>query len=151
VESEKRKDLDYSYYVPRHEFEIEKNEIYKDLNKKAETLRDKIEEVDDKHLQNFHQIQRNLDQYVRSTDSLNESVRELNQSFNTMSKTINENIGDIKDVKTRVEKTESTITEKELLKEQRRIEIIKSFFALITTLLGAGGLISWLGPLIFGK
>ncbi|WNM52660.1 hypothetical protein CoNPh17_CDS0185 [Staphylococcus phage S-CoN_Ph17] len=24
MEPEKRKDLDYSYYVPRHEFEIEK-------------------------------------------------------------------------------------------------------------------------------
>lgn len=150
MESEKRKDLD-SFFVPRHEFEIEKNEIYKDLNKKAETLRDRIEEVDDKHVQNFHQMQRNLDQYIRSTDSLNESVKSLNKSVDKMSRTIDENIGDIKDVKTRVEKTESTISEKDLLKEQRRIEIIKSFFALLTTLLGAGGLISWLGPLIFGK
>lgn len=150
MESQSQKELE-NYFIPRHEFESEKNELYKDINRKADNLRDKIEEVDDKHVQNFHQMQRNLDQYIRSTDSLNESVKSLNQSVDKMSDTITENIGDIKDVKTRVEKTESTISEKDLLKEQRKVEMIKSFAAIATTLLGAGGLISWLGPLIFGK
>ncbi len=96
-------------------------------------------------------MQRNLDQYIRSTDSLNESVKALNESVDKMSNTLTDNIDDIKNVKLRVTKTETTISENENLKQQRKIEVIKAISAIITTLLGAGGLISWLGPLIFGK
>ena len=150
MEKPSAQDLE-KYLIPRHEFESEKNEIYKDINKKANSLRDRIEEVDNKHVQNFHQMQRNLDQYIRSTDSLNESVKALNESVDKMSNTLTDNIDDIKNVKLRVTKTETTISENENLKQQRKIEVIKAISAIITTLLGAGGLISWLGPLIFGK
>lgn len=150
MESKKEQELS-NYYVPRHEFESEKNEIFKDFSKETNKLRDKIDEVDDKHTQNFHQMQRNLDQYIRSTDSLNESVKALNDSVTKMSQTLSGNMDEIRNMKSRVEKTESTISEQESLKQQRKIEIIKSFTSIMVTLLGAGGLVSWLGPIIFGR
>lgn len=137
------------FFVPRHEFEKEKNEIYKDIDKKSNRNRDRIQEVDTKHTENFHQLQRNLDQYTTSMDSLNESVKSLNSSVNEMSNSLSSNIQDLKNVTDRVSKTESNISEQDLIKKERKIAMIKLVTGVVTSIIGAGGLLSWLGPLIF--
>lgn len=137
------------FFVPRHEFEKEKNEIYKDIDKKSNRNRDRIQEVDAKHTENFHQLQRNLDQYTSSMDSLNESVKSLNNSVNEMSNSLSSNIQDLKNVTDRVSKTESNISEQDLIKKERKIAMIKLVTGVVTSIIGAGGLLSWLGPLIF--
>lgn len=137
------------FFVPRHEFEKEKNEIYKDIDKKSNKNRDRIQEVDEKHTENFHQLQRNLDQYTNSMDSLNESVKSLNNSVNEMSNSLSSNIQDLKNVTDRVSKTESNISEQDLIKKERKIAMIKLVTGVVTSIIGAGGLLSWLGPLIF--
>ncbi|AWY02954.1 putative membrane protein [Staphylococcus phage VB-SauS-SA2] len=137
------------FFVPRHEFEKEKNEIYKDIDKKSNRNRDRIQEVDTKHTENFHQLQRNLDQYTSSMDSLNESVKSLNSSVNEMSNSLSSNIQDLKNVTDRVSKTESNISEQDLIKKERKIAMIKLVTGVVTSIIGAGGLLSWLGPLIF--
>ena len=137
------------YFIPRHEFEKEKNEFYKDMDKKSNRNRDRIEDVDDKHTENFHQLQRNLDQYTSSMDSLNESVKSLNSSVNAMSDSLSSNIDDLRVVTDRVSKTESSLSEQDLIKKERRIAMIKFATGIVTSLIGAGGLLSWLGPMIF--
>lgn len=137
------------FFVPRHEFEKEKNEIYKDLDKRANRNRDRIQDVDDKHTENFHQLQRNLDQYTSSMDTLNESVKSLNQSVNTMSETLSSNIDDLRKVTDRVSKTETNLSEQDIIKKERRVAMIKLLTGVVTSIIGAGGLLSWLGPLIF--
>lgn len=137
------------YFVPRHEFEKEKNELYKDIDKKANRNRDRIEDVDDKHTENFHQLQRNLDQYTSSMDNLNESVKSLNSSVNAMSDSLSNNIDDLRVVTDRVSRTETSLSEQDLIKKERRIAMIKFATGIVTSLIGAGGLLSWLGPMIF--
>lgn len=137
------------YFVPRHEFEKEKNELYKDIDKKANKNRDRIEDVDDKHTENFHQLQRNLDQYTSSMDSLNESVKSLNSSVNAMSDSLSSNIDDLRAVTDRVSRTETNLSEQDLIKKERKIAMIKFATGIVTSLIGAGGLLSWLGPMIF--
>lgn len=137
------------YFVPRHEFEKEKNELYKDIDKKANRNRDRIEGVDDKHTENFHQLQRNLDQYTSSMDTLNESVKSLNSSVNAMSESLSSNIDDLRVVTDRVSRTETSLSEQDLIKKERRIAMIKFATGIVTSLIGAGGLLSWLGPMIF--
>src|SRR5699024_9974576 len=66
VEKQNSKEELERYFIPRHEFEKEKNEFYKDMDKKSNRNRDRIEDVDNKHTENFYQLQRNLDQYTNS-------------------------------------------------------------------------------------
>lgn len=149
MEKQSRQEELEKYFVPRHEFEKEKNELYKDIDKKSNRNRDRIQEVDGKHTENFHQLQRNLDQYTNSMDSLNESVKSLNNSVTEMSNALSSNIQDLKSVTDRVSKTESSISEQDLIKKERRVAMIKLVTGVVTSLIGAGGLLSWLGPLIF--
>lgn len=137
------------YFVPRHEFEKEKNEFYKDMDKKANKNRDRIEDVDNKHTENFHQLQRNLDQYTNSMDTLNESVKSLNSSVNAMSDSLSGNINDLREVTDRVSRTESNLSEQDLIKRERRVATIKLLTGVVTSIIGAGGLLSWLGPMLF--
>lgn len=149
MEKQSRQEELEKYFVPRHEFEKEKNELYKDIDKKSNRNRDRIQEVDGKHTENFHQLQRNLDQYTNSMDSLNESVKSLNNSVTEVSNALSSNIQDLKSVTDRVSKTESSISEQDLIKKERRVAMIKLVTGVVTSLIGAGGLLSWLGPLIF--
>ena len=149
MEKQSRQEELEKYFLPRHEFEKEKNELYKDIDKKSNRNRDRIQEVDGKHTENFHQLQRNLDQYTNSMDSLNESVKSLNNSVTEMSNALSSNIQDLKSVTDRVSKTESSISEQDLIKKERRVAMIKLVTGVVTSLIGAGGLLSWLGPLIF--
>ncbi|WWT40351.1 hypothetical protein [Staphylococcus phage PT1-4] len=149
MEKQSRQEELEKYFVPRHEFEKEKNELYKDIDKKSNRNRDRIQEVDGKHTENFHQLQRNLDQYTNSMDSLNESVKSLNNSVTEMSNALSSNIQDLKSVTDRVSRTESSISEQDLIKKERRVAMIKLVTGVVTSLIGAGGLLSWLGPLIF--
>lgn len=149
MEKQNRQEELEKYFVPRHEFEKQKNEIYKDIDKKSNSNRDRIQEVDGKHTENFHQLQRNLDQYTNSMDSLNESVKSLNSSVTEMSNTLSGNIQDLKSVTDRVSRTESSISEQDLIKKERKVAMIKLVTGVVTSLIGAGGLLSWLGPLIF--
>lgn len=151
MEEQKNQEELERYFVPRHVFEREKNEIYKDLEKKTNRNRDKIEDVDDKHTENFYQLQRNLDQYTNSMDSLNESVKTLNDSVSEMSTTLSGNINDLKEVTNRVSKTEDTISEQDADKKERRMATLKLAGIIVTSIAGSGGLLSWLGPMIFGK
>lgn len=151
MEEQKNQDELEKYFVPRHVFEKEKNEIYKDLEKKTGKNRDKIEDVDNKHTENFYQLQRNLDQYTNSMDTLNESVKSLNESVSTMSKTLTDNINDLREVTNRVSKTEDTISEQDADKKERKIATLKLAGIIVTSIAGSGGLLSWLGPMIFGK
>ena len=137
------------YFIPRHEFEKEKNEFYKDMDKKSNRNRDRIEDVDNKHTENFYQLQRNLDQYTNSMDTLNESVKSLNGSVNAMSDSLSSNINDLREVTDRVTKTETSLSEQDLIKKERKVAMIKFATGIITSLIGAGGLLSWLGPMIF--
>lgn len=137
------------YFVPRHVFEQEKNNIYKDMDKKANANRDRIQHVDEKHTENFHQLQRNLDQYTASVDNLNDSVKSLNKSVDTMSNSLSENVSDLREITSRVSQTESSLSEQDLAKKERKVAMIKLFTTIITSIIGAGGLLSWLGPMIF--
>ena len=151
MEEQKKQDDLERYFVPLHLFEKEKSQIYKDIEKKTNKNRDKIEEVDDKHTENFYQLQRNLDQYMGTMNNLNESVKSLNESFITMSDTLSNNINDLKTVTDRVSRTEETITEQDINKKERFKSAVKILGIVITSILGSGGLLSWLGPLLFGK
>ena len=124
-------------------------EFYKDMDKKANKNRDRIEDVDNKHTENFYQLQRNLDQYTNSMDTLNESVKSLNNSVNAMSNSLSDNIDDLREVTDRVSRTESNLSEQDLIKKERRVATIKLLTGVVTSIIGAGGLLSWLGPLIF--
>lgn len=137
------------YFIPRHEFEKEKNAFYKDMDKKSNRNRDRIEDVDNKHTENFYQLQRNLDQYTNSMDTLNESVKSLNGSVNAMSESLSGNINDLREVTDRVSRTESNLSEQDLIKRERRVATIKLLTGVVTSIIGAGGLLSWLGPMIF--
>src|SRR5699024_12199847 len=103
------------YFIPRHEFEKEKNEFYKDMDKKSNRNRDRIEDVDNKHTENFYQLQRNLDQYTNSMDTLNERVKFLNRNVNAMSESLSNNIKDLRMVTDRVSKKEKKLSEQDII------------------------------------
>lgn len=137
------------YFLPRHEYEKDKNDLFAHFNKRLDANRDKIEEVDDRHTQKFYELQRSLDDYSHSVKVLNSSVQSLDATMKTMTENITATMDDVRTVSSRVEVTEKNITQSQLLKEERKSEFLKFASIIVSGLMGAGGLISWLGPLLF--
>src|SRR5699024_12365572 len=131
------------------EFKKEKNECYKEMDKKTNRNRYRIEDVDNKHTEDLYLLQRNLDQYTKSMDTLNESVKSLKGSVNAMSESLSNNINDLRMVTDRDSKTETNLSEQDLIKKERKIAMIKFATVIITSLIDKGGLLSWLGSMIF--
>lgn len=137
------------YFLPRHEYQKDKNELFAHFNKKIDENKDRINEIDDKHTENFHKLQRSLDNYSSNVGALNESVKSLNETMTNMADSINKDREDMRNITIRVNETEKVITQTQLVKEQRKAEFLKFASIVISGLLGAGGLISWIGPLLF--
>lgn len=150
LEKSQKEELE-KYYVTRYEFEKNNNRIFKEIDQKTNENKDRIEKVDDKHTEKWYETQRTLDRNTQSMNNLNDSMGNLNINVEKMSASLMDNIQATREINGRVEKTEVNLSDKELIKQQRKVETVKLLTVIVTGLLGAGGLFSWLGPLLFGK
>lgn len=137
------------YFVSKDQHHKDISELYANINKKSSENRDRIDRVDAKHMENFYEQKLVLERNTASQQSLDKSVKTLNQTIENMSGNLNKNANDIENVAQRVGKTEVSLTEKQKAEEARKAEVYKMIGIIIPSLLGAGGLMSWLGPLLF--
>lgn len=137
------------YFVSKDQHHKDISELYANINKKSSENRDRIDRVDAKHMENFYEQKLVLERNTSSQQSLDKSVKTLNQTIENMSGNLNKNANDIENVAQRVGKTEVSLTEKQKAEEARKAEVYKMIGIIIPSLLGAGGLMSWLGPLLF--
>lgn len=137
------------YFVSKDQHHKDISELYANINKKSSENRDRIDRVDAKHMENFYEQKLVLERNTESQQSLDKSVKTLNQTIENMSGNLNKNANDIENVAQRVGKTEVSLTEKQKAEEARKAEVYKMIGIIIPSLLGAGGLMSWLGPLLF--
>lgn len=137
------------YFVSKDQHHKDISELYANINKKSSENRDRIDRVDAKHMENFYEQKLVLERNTASQQSLDKSVKTLNQTIENMSGNLNKNANDIENVAQRVGKTEISLTEKQKAEEARKAEVYKMIGIIIPSLLGAGGLMSWLGPLLF--
>lgn len=137
------------YFVSKDQHHKDISELYANINKKSSENRDRIDRVDAKHMENFYEQKLVLERNTASQQSLDKSVKTLNQTIENMSGNLSKNANDIENVAQRVGKTEVSLTEKQKAEEARKAEVYKMIGIIIPSLLGAGGLMSWLGPLLF--
>lgn len=133
-----------SYYVPLHKWEREKNEIYADINKKAEINRDRIEAVDDKHTEAYNKLRRNLDRNSYEIQTLNNNVNTLNGSIEKLTNIFEKHDDFLDKVDNRLAVREQESEEAKKKAEEKKTELYKLLAIIIPSVIGAGGLLSWL-------
>lgn len=131
-------------YVPLHKWEREKNLIYADINKKAEVNRDRIEAVDDKHTEAYNELRRNLDRNSYEMKTLNITVGALNGNIEKLTDVFekHDDFLDKVDIRLIERERESEAARKKA--EDKKVELYKLLAIIIPSIIGAGGLLSWL-------
>lgn len=162
-EKAREKELGVKDTVSRVEWVESNSKIYAYINKKTEENKDKIEEnkdkieyVDDKHTERYNEMLRRQDRHDYQIETFSNSVVDLKESIIKLTDFFTRQESEISNVKVTLNDTRGSMLTKTDIEasrkaeeEKKKAEIYKLLSIVIPALIGAGGLLSWLGPLFF--